>query len=816
MAPFAAVGDSVFTVTEGGDLVVLDADTGKELRTVDTTYAPGELLVDRGVLVVATWKGGTWLGESKVNRYERRRMHSAVAEGTVEAYDAASGDRLWLRNHLATSVRSADGVLFIAQREGQDLLEESRRYKPKAKEKKSDAPAEKVVYKRPEQTVVAVDLRTGKQLWEVSSQTLSGEDHGQESLRLEAAGLGVVTVVHCLDLRSGKISVLSAKDGKCLLQTKGGHLPLLLDNAVHIGGKTYDPATGKETGTSPHSIGTTVCTPSLVVNNIIVRNRGGAYTVDGKPVSYGGARGACGVASVPSYGAFYTPQNWCTCCPPQISGFICFGPVGSVPTEQEMAGNPVVVRGPAFGTTAATDQAGSEMDWPMYRHGPSRNSATPASAPMKLEVRWQRQVPSPKLTSPVAVNWREYLNTSLTAPNAACGVVVTAVMDANQVVGLDLEDGELLWRFTAGARIDSSPTVYRGVCLFGAHDGFVYALDCRSGALRWKTRMAPSDERMMSYGKVESPWPVVGSVLVAGGVAYASAGRTQGSDGGIVVRAFSPFTGQTAWSKVLAPSSDLRSLRRNDLMLKVGNSLQLMITRLDPATGEFRSNPTREVNVYHGRVARLKRNIVVYKQRLKAAGGKSPTWEKALKRAEAGLQDLKEPESEIAPSLGRHGRGSEGYVHWNWSRLGYRKSVQMNYGNIGGTLVSWDDKSACTMTLERRISLYSADKVGKAREKLTQRPDWSLSLPPTYQVTSLALCSNSVVAAGGVYDETGNKKDGGFACVISRDTGEKKAEQVFASPVVYNGIAVVEQGICAALEDGSVCLLNVSGEGREG
>ena len=106
IAPFAAVGDRVYTASEQGTLLVLDAATGETVRTVATTYPPGEILVDQGVLVVATWLGGTWLGESKVNVYERIRMHSGVSAGALEAYDAASGQRLWQVPSLATSIRA--------------------------------------------------------------------------------------------------------------------------------------------------------------------------------------------------------------------------------------------------------------------------------------------------------------------------------------------------------------------------------------------------------------------------------------------------------------------------------------------------------------------------------------------------------------------------------------------------------------------------------------------------------------------------------------------------------------------------------------
>lgn len=51
---------------------------------------------------------------------------------------------------------------------------------------------------------------------------------------------------------------------------------------------------------------------------------------------------------------------------------------------------------------------------------------------------------------------------------------------------IDRQDGHLVWRFNAGARIRSTPAVGAGHVVFGTQDGFVFALDAASGALLWK------------------------------------------------------------------------------------------------------------------------------------------------------------------------------------------------------------------------------------------------------------------------------------------------------------------------------------------
>jgi len=88
----------------------------------------------------------------------------------------------------------------------------------------------------------------------------------------------------------------------------------------------------------------------------------------------------------------------------------------------------------------------------------------------------------------------------------------------------ELHSGTKLWSYTAGARVDSPPAIYKGRVLFGSADGWVYCLRAANGALAWRFRAAPHDLRLMSYEQLESVWPVSGSVLIQDGVAYVLAG----------------------------------------------------------------------------------------------------------------------------------------------------------------------------------------------------------------------------------------------------------------------------------------------------
>jgi hypothetical protein len=123
------------------------------------------------------------------------------------------------------------------------------------------------------------------------------------------------------------------------------------------------------------------------------------------------------------------------------------------------------------------------------------------------------------------------------------GRVFVASVDAHTVWCLDARDGKPLWSYTLGGRVDSPPTVYSGLVLFGSADGWAYCLRFSDGELVWRFRAAPEDRRVVAFGQLESAWPVHGSVLVKDDVAYFTAGRSSYLDGGIYIYGLDPQTG---------------------------------------------------------------------------------------------------------------------------------------------------------------------------------------------------------------------------------------------------------------------------------
>jgi hypothetical protein len=129
--------------------------------------------------------------------------------------------------------------------------------------------------------------------------------------------------------------------------------------------------------------------------------------------------------------------------------------------------------------------------------------------------------------------WATELGGKLSTSTVANGRIYVATIDDHTVHALDAKTGKQLWQFTAGGRVDSPPTYYKDRVLFGSADGHVYCLSADEGKLAWKFRAAPRDERLMSYGQLESVWPVHGSIMIEKDVAYFVAGRNMFLDGGL-------------------------------------------------------------------------------------------------------------------------------------------------------------------------------------------------------------------------------------------------------------------------------------------
>ncbi|NOX55747.1 MAG: PQQ-binding-like beta-propeller repeat protein, partial [Planctomycetes bacterium] len=347
-----------------------------------------------------------------------------------------------------------------------------------------------------------------------------------------------------------------------------------------------DPKTGQVKRTRPKDqtffnpgMGHQRCYRNKATSRYLVFGRSGVEFIDlktGKPIPNHWTRGTCQYGVIPCNGLLYVPPHSCACFyRSKLGGFNCFAPRRAsalVPAKPRL--DERLQRGPAYAQMAQSDgprgergqhradsrhgdptlttsgreseARGSSLnperstfglssaDWPTYRHDPARTGATSARVSAELQPGWKRAIGG-RLSSLVAAE----------------GKVFVAQVDAGTVHALDAATGEPLWSFVAGGRIDSPPTVWSGRVVFGSADGWVYCLRDSDGALAWRFRAAPKDQRIVSYGQVESLWPVSGSVLVHEGVVYCAAGRSSYLEGGIRLCRLDARTGRLLSETVL-------------------------------------------------------------------------------------------------------------------------------------------------------------------------------------------------------------------------------------------------------------------------
>lgn len=501
------------TLSFDAPMVALDAATGKNLRTYEGTDATEEIIHTNGLLFVVVRKGKAELAEyapangrvgdqGKVNQEFFWNEEPRV----VMAFEAATGKQLWAKQtRISPLTLSADenNVYFhdgeslnaIHQKSG----ELAWTTEPVTRRKQFTfnfgprmvVNKDVVLYAGGDGHMISVDAASGKQLW-TAEHPNSGYQSPQDLMVVDG-------LVWCAPTTQGK------------------------DTGVFKG---RDPRTGEVKKEFAPDVVTYWfhhrCYIAKATDNFLIPSRTGVEFVDYKKEHWDihhWVRGGCLYGVMPCNGLTYTPPHDCACYPEaKLYGFNALAPMaptrpipGNVPEEGRL------VAGPAFDTPlAAVTEFDGNDDWPTFRHDQKRSGASRQDIPKD-----------------VATQWTTSLGGRLTSPVIAKGLVYVAQIDAHTLHALDQKSGNEAWTFTAGARIDSPPTVERGRLLFGCTDGCVYCLKADDGQLVWRYRVAPMDRRAMAFEQLESLWPVHGSVLIKNNVVWAVAGRSNFLDGGL-------------------------------------------------------------------------------------------------------------------------------------------------------------------------------------------------------------------------------------------------------------------------------------------
>ncbi|MDP6121335.1 MAG: PQQ-binding-like beta-propeller repeat protein, partial [Rhodospirillales bacterium] len=661
----------------------------------------------------------------------------------VVCLDAVAGEELWrsqrpvARSRFSWSTATLvvrDGVVLSIDRAAQDNVDES----PPDKGIKWIMDGGHYIKKKQDAELIAFSLADGKELWR--APYFENYDVPQDIFVLD-------DVVWVGDLRRGVDPGFT--EGRDL---KTGKVTV-----------TLPPQSGGNHPSSHHR-----CYRNKATLDWFLLGRGPMQLVNTKNGASQGlswARGACQYGIMPANGLIYAPQHSCACAPEELLvGFNALSP-----RSNAGEGSPPLEKGPAYGEIANLASASSEAGWPTYRRDARRSGYQNLLAPDRPNLAW-----TTKLLPPI------------TAPVAAEGMVFVAETERHTLHALRDEDGEPAWTFIASGRIDSPPTLFGGLCLFGTRNGFVYCLRASDGALVWRFRAAPRERLLFAYEQLESVWPVHGSVLVddtltdGAAAAYFAAGRSSHIDGGIRLHALELKTGKLLHKADvnMAPGADGAGTIREGALPAIlsvekgaiwmaGLGVDKNLARVEDLPHVFAPRGFLDDTWWH-------RTYWIYETAMKTAW---TGWVLTGNRAPAGrLLAL----------------GDEGLIY-GYGRMAYRPGA----GHVDPDATKNYKLFAEVLEPEQETTEW----LDKKREV-----EWTAQLP--FVAKSVVLTRDALLVAGGrSLTESAESHGPGTFWVASREDGSEKAACALPAPPVLDGVALTGAGVFISTIDGTVACL---------
>ncbi|MHC4558522.1 MAG: outer membrane protein assembly factor BamB family protein, partial [Planctomycetota bacterium] len=524
------------TLSIFGPVVALDAATGKTIMSYEGTDNTEEIIYHQGILFLV-------IGTTTPENIDRRQLavkRTQAQQKRIMAIKADTGEVLWARHGPDTM-----GLMPM-----------------------TFAAKSKRVFFQNTENIICLDWQTGEELWRSprpssyarpswSAPTLVAyDDFVLSADRHSSTAKKKANEKRAGSSTAGELVVLSAKTGKKLWSTpcaEGCSSPIdvfVRDGLVWVGEEMgrkvhdyrniRDLRTGKTVKKYPSSDGWVDhhhhrCYRDKATEQYILAGRTGVEFIDlnsGELTPHHWIRGICKFGILPCNGLLYLPPDQCGCyVDSKLTGFHVLAPKRPGESLARRQQSNRLEKGPAYSQTKKS-KLSNGGDWPTYRGNPARSGCTQSPVPLKLKSSWQAKIGG-KLTQPVVADDK----------------VFVASVNAHTINALDADTGETQWTYTAGARIDSPPTIADGLAVFGCRDGWVYALQSSDGKLAWRFRAAPDDRKLVAHNQTESVWPVHGSVLVQDGAVYFAAGRSSYLDGGVYMYKLDLVSGKTLVEK---------------------------------------------------------------------------------------------------------------------------------------------------------------------------------------------------------------------------------------------------------------------------
>ena len=801
------------TLGLGEPVSKLDGATGKTLQTYEGTESTWEIVLNDGLLYAVTGSPRTQEEEESRNIYPARAPGNPINklwkgwDRKLQVIETESGKTCWqLSSKILPGTLAVDGD---------------------------------TVYFHNGESIAAVDKKTGTEQWVSESVAAIDIEQGiptgytpklvvNNGVVAFAGGRGYGQHMKGETL---KMVGLSAKDGEVLWEaphyTSGYQSPedLLVVNKMVLSPfstwlKDKDPKnnhvvgtdllTGKLVYDSNPDVEDPVwfihhrCYPSKATVDYLLMSKEGAEFIDLKTWQWKihhWFRGECLYGIMPANGLIYASMHDCACSADmKLNGLNAVAaPKARVPSELDVKKH-LLTKGPAYGQIGnRKSKIENPNDWPTFRHDAARSGVASCPSPNSLERRWETEIDG-----------------RLTAPVVAGGQLYVASLHHHTLYALDEETGKELWTFTTGGRIDSPPTIYNGMVLFGSRDGCVYCLRASDGAIAWRFRAVQEDRRLMAWEQLESVWPIHGSILIRDGEAWFVAGRSAFLDGGLQMYRLKPETGEvishatldgkTDDGRVLTGAEEKRLVGLPDVLSASGDCVFMR-------AGVFRLDGDK-----------IERKLL--------PGSKVVRYSRGPKPAER-------IQGEALPHLfSSYGFLDDSWFHRSYWVYGELCSHRHGYSGTGkrrpaGRILVCDDqnvygfgrqKKYFNWTTPMEYRLFAEPKKGPV-VKGVNKALWETNVPVLTR--GLVLAGDTLFAAGApdVLDETmpsirGKAPEtlkaieeqeaalagerGGVLMAVSKTDGEVKYRCDLDAPPVFDGLIAANGRLYVALKDGTV------------
>lgn len=791
----AVVEDKVYcTSAIDGPVTVFDAATGKILKVYDGTENTQEIALcdgtlyaivgdrmnaarynivkdygNKGISLGGTDEGGPFGGTGFKKSYAREYQDLGETKCSILAIDTASGKTLWNEPDITDYIAATLAIQ-----------------------------GSKAVYMT-QAGLKCLDAKTGEQIWIVTKKIGSGDGTQANTLVISD------NVVYSNEGK--KLVTYSLRDGHEKWQSdikanyeKSADL-LVVGGVAWTGGAgaptRHDPETGRTTKTIKQVMNGPMshdrCYRNFITEKYFINSKtGGADFLNlrtGQEFPNHWVRGTCGMGVLPANGMLYAPPWSCQC-----SMGVMIQNFNALYTEQnlktpdqmiEVKRKVQLIKGPAYGKIVnSRSKIADRNDWPVFRKNNARGAATTTAIPAKLTEKWNTAFTG-----------------TLSSPIVAGGKVFVANVDAHTVYALNAANGDVLWSYIAGGRVDSPPTYYKGLILFGSHDGWVYCLSADDGQLAWRFKDLP-DKLIGAFGQIESAWPVNASVLVKDNTVYFSAGRSSFLDGGISIYALDPHTGKVKHSRrIYGPFDDENGFpatdSRSDANPGAGFKTDIMVADSDMLYIRHKAFTSDLTDASNPRP-----HLIPSAGFLDKTPHHRTYWTVNTKFSWTAVSGI---DCDILAVDAEQYYGVQGFPTTRHSYFDPRKS---GYRLVAGPLPGIDEGSQEKAKGRRSTSKESGDSE-------TNNELWSSDLPLTGKAMikagdTLCIAGTPIKFADNSwknYVESYEQQAGGILWLASAKDGAKIAEYKLDAAPQWDGMAAVDGRLFISMQDGSIrCL----------